>query len=631
LLTISGIPNIPFNIAPGYTQIVVCNVDWSKVTATTSATIAVSSNDPDEPSVTVSVTARPNVTPKNYTVLTSSNPVTGGTTSGGGTFNENSEVTVVATPNDGWSFVNWTENNNQVSVDSLYKFTLTKDINLVANFKKNGCQPDWIPVVYTNSTTAYGKVMIEGVPAEIGDVVGAFVANECRAVGDVVVNNGDAFVTLLIQGETVETVNFKIFDSSECQELSVNYSTQTSPGGTIGNPPNYLPIYYTGSVKQTFTLNSGWNLKSLYVTPDTTTPKSIFRPIVSVLNQVKGTKGSYDPTVPDFLNTLTNIEPESGYWVKVSEDTTLNVDGTLVDCSNLSIPLKSGWNLVGYPCQKENDIKIALNSIISEIVEVKDLAKSFNPSVPDFLNTLNKLVPGSGYWMKVKNGVTLTYPTPSGLAKSNNNVVETIKYDKWKPEIYTNSMVVYTQIEINGAQVTSGLLGAFIDGECRGIGTIVNNDGSSYATIVVNGDKIGKLTFMVYDVTMEEEIVVDNQIEFTPGKTGSDIILLKGNTIEYLESLIPTTTKLYYAYPNPFNPSTEIKFDLHKASKVNLSVYNLKGELVRTITSDYFAPGSYNYRWNGNNSHNSKVSSGVYIIQFRTNEKSQSNKIILLK
>ena len=108
-------------------------------------------------------------------------------------------------------------------------------------------QPDWNVVSYTNSTTAYGTVTINGNPADNGDLVGVFVGDECRAAQNIVLNSGVAYVTLVIQGESVETIEFKVWDADQDQILDVAYTTQTSPGGTIGYPPNYLPIDATSS------------------------------------------------------------------------------------------------------------------------------------------------------------------------------------------------------------------------------------------------------------------------------------------------------------------------------------------------------------------------------------------------
>jgi len=69
-----------------------------------------------------------------YTITTSSNPVQGGITSGGGNYLPGSQCTVIATPNFGYLFYNWTEYGNQVSTTPIYTFTVTENRTLVANF-----------------------------------------------------------------------------------------------------------------------------------------------------------------------------------------------------------------------------------------------------------------------------------------------------------------------------------------------------------------------------------------------------------------------------------------------------------------------------------------------------------------
>jgi hypothetical protein len=69
-----------------------------------------------------------------YTISTSSNPVTGGTSGGGGTYVSGSTATVTATPNTGYTFLNWTINGNLVSTSSNYSFTVKGNETLVANF-----------------------------------------------------------------------------------------------------------------------------------------------------------------------------------------------------------------------------------------------------------------------------------------------------------------------------------------------------------------------------------------------------------------------------------------------------------------------------------------------------------------
>jgi uncharacterized protein (TIGR02145 family) len=73
-------------------------------------------------------------TSKTFSVHVSAEPSLGGTVAGGGTFAEGDTCTVVATANEGYNFVNWTENGTQASADSIYQFAVTNNRNLVAHF-----------------------------------------------------------------------------------------------------------------------------------------------------------------------------------------------------------------------------------------------------------------------------------------------------------------------------------------------------------------------------------------------------------------------------------------------------------------------------------------------------------------
>ncbi len=84
--------------------------------------------------VIADITLVANFTVASYTIATSSNPATGGTTTGGGGFNYGVSVTVTATPASGYQFTNWTESGTAVSTTTSYVFTVTMSRNLLANF-----------------------------------------------------------------------------------------------------------------------------------------------------------------------------------------------------------------------------------------------------------------------------------------------------------------------------------------------------------------------------------------------------------------------------------------------------------------------------------------------------------------
>jgi len=84
-------------------------------------------------------------------------------------------------------------------------------------------------------------------------------------------------------------------------------------------------------------------------------------------------------------------------------------------------------------------------------------------------------------------------------------------------------------------------------------------------------------------------------------------------------------------YPNPFNPTTNISFTIPKKSIVNLSVYNIKGQKVKTLANDAYPAGKHNLIWNGNDENGHEVSSGVYFYHINASEYKATGKMLLLK
>ncbi len=95
---------------------------------------------------------------------------------------------------------------------------------------------------------------------------------------------------------------------------------------------------------------------------------------------------------------------------------------------------------------------------------------------------------------------------------------------------------------------------------------------------------------------------------------------------------IPAFSPQLSNYPNPFNPTTTISFDLPKSGNVDLSIYNIKGQKVKTLTSEKYSKGKHSLIWNGTNNENQNVGSGVYFYKLNVNGKTVDvKKCILLK
>ena len=94
---------------------------------------------------------------------------------------------------------------------------------------------------------------------------------------------------------------------------------------------------------------------------------------------------------------------------------------------------------------------------------------------------------------------------------------------------------------------------------------------------------------------------------------------------------IPNSFILHPNYPNPFNPVTQIRFEIPYAGNVDLSIYNLLGMKVKTLYTGQKSAGVFSFKWNGKNDNNQSVSGGVYIYKLQSGQQMQMRKMILLK
>jgi len=94
---------------------------------------------------------------------------------------------------------------------------------------------------------------------------------------------------------------------------------------------------------------------------------------------------------------------------------------------------------------------------------------------------------------------------------------------------------------------------------------------------------------------------------------------------------IPTVFSLAQNYPNPFNTTTEIKYGLPVESDVNLTIYNLIGQKVKTLVNEPQTAGYKVARWDGRNEKALEVSSGIYFYRLQAGSYTEIRKMVLLK
>jgi len=128
--------------------------------------------------------------------------------------------------------------------------------------------------------------------------------------------------------------------------------------------------------------------------------------------------------------------------------------------------------------------------------------------------------------------------------------------------------------------------------------TLDNNDGNNWAAVSLHG---------------------------TPGNPNSSV------GISDNEKKISEEFALYENYPNPFNPTTNIKYSLNETGIVKLTIHNVSGQKIRTLVSKNQTSGIYQTTWNGQNDSGLGVSSGVYFYRLRSGNACKIKKMILIR
>ncbi|PKK82752.1 MAG: hypothetical protein CVT49_12170 [candidate division Zixibacteria bacterium HGW-Zixibacteria-1] len=108
------------------------------------------------------------------------------------------------------------------------------------------------------------------------------------------------------------------------------------------------------------------------------------------------------------------------------------------------------------------------------------------------------------------------------------------------------------------------------------------------------------------------------------------VILEPTGTDEAQSPALPTIYKLYNNYPNPFNMSTQINFDLPEQAEWNLDIFNIAGRKVRNFSGSNEA-GTYRVSWDGKDDNGVEVGSGIYLYRIKAGEFVDSKKMIMLK
>lgn len=164
----------------------------------------------------------------------------------------------------------------------------------------------------------------------------------------------------------------------------------------------------------------------------------------------------------------------------------------------------------------------------------------------------------------------------------------------------------------------------------------INNVSGEFTFSDSTGSYQYRLPAGIYDVYAERvfhEDVVEYQIEVLDGEfTQLDLAMYKvvgldEHEVPYHSSQIFNLSN----YPNPFNPTTIIEFSIQNNINVELSIFNIKGQKVKTLINEQMQKGKHSIVWSGLDSNNKPVSSGIYLYKIKAGNQETVKRMLLLK
>jgi len=160
----------------------------------------------------------------------------------------------------------------------------------------------------------------------------------------------------------------------------------------------------------------------------------------------------------------------------------------------------------------------------------------------------------------------------------------------------------------------------------------VDNDVLTYLWLAPDGITLDDLTSSTPEFVTPS---VDEDTEFLFILTVSDAALTSApdtvmvtvmNNLTIGTDPFPTEFKLFNPYPNPFNPSTTIRYSTETSDATSLHIYDINGRIVETLVQGEIEPGTHKIYWNA-----SQQPSGLYFVRLESGSKTQTQKLILLK
>jgi hypothetical protein len=488
-------------------------------------------------------------------------------------------------------------------------------------------------------------------PLEAGDEIGVFTPSGALAGAAIwnaagparLIAYGDDSTTTKVEGfRRGQTMFFRIWDhtgGNHDYPATPTYSRGDGRFGT-GDSARISLLAANTRLARRLNFNSRWSWISFNVMPDNLEVAPLMD---RVKNLVIMSNGNGDFYIPGKFNGIGMIDVRQGYKVYLSAPDSLKFTGNEV-LPNTPIPLRDRWNFISFLPTVPVNAEIALAGIVPQLVLAKNDSGRFY--IPRTINTLGSMFPGRGYKLYVASADTLIYPFGARAnAKAGSAVpVATLLAPQHFSAISQTSesySLVILSASVNGRPLQFGdeigvftpagqLVGAGVWPESGPLGIAAwRQDDGEARTGFVPGEK---MLFRAWrrgglgrpPSAASEEITVAAKFLRGDGTFDHEVFSILALEADPL----PQKYQLHQSFPNPLHAAarqTVIRYELPQPGLVELRVYNLLGQAVRTLHQTALPAGFHEIAWDGRDEQGRLVAGGVYLYRLQVRGERKEN------
>ncbi|MBI3765555.1 MAG: carboxypeptidase regulatory-like domain-containing protein [Ignavibacteriales bacterium] len=467
---------------------------------------------------------------------------------------------------------------------------------------------------------------MERIPTLATPVAGALVAiknSSNQVVGTAVSLEDGSYLAPGLAPGTYTVVFQKPGKTTASTPVSVTYvnntPTMTTVNAQLSDASGSGPL-------GTMNVHASWNLVSLPVTVTDASKSSVFPMAISAAFRYVPGSGYQTSSILDY---------GAGYWVKFPAAQAFSISGTAR--TNQSITVSADWNLIG--SLSSSIATTAITSTPPGIIASKFFGYNGGYTLA------SSLEPGKGYWVKSSSAGTLTMNTGASTPKSGGSIIADLEglNSLTIKDRSGNSQTLYFGSNTNSINRTLYQLPPSPPADAFDVRfashQLIEMHPSSMKTMmefpitVQSAREPLTIRWIINDNTAGYKITDANGKSFTPSyMTGKGSLQLNASGVTRLSlqaqpKELPKEFALHQNFPNPFNPSTNISFDLPKASIVTLRVYNILGQEVTTLLNAItLDAGAHAISFDA-----SALGTGVYFYKLQANEFVSVKKMMLIR